>query len=386
MNGQDTTGFWGDSVTQFFYALTPDRIIEAVEKALGRRCTGQLSALNSMENRVYELRFETDQDDTTDDQRDPSMLARATIKHGRRRPSSEGIIAKFYRPGRWSRAQILEEHAFLRELNDHEIPAVAPLPLADGSGTLGQLAQGPIFFALFPKIMGRAPDEITADDAALVGRLLARIHQVGRSKPAPSRPVLTPTTMGLKSLETLLSLSLIPDRWRQEYQDLVTAMIHRFEPWFRDVEPIRIHGDCHLGNLIYGHWQPFHQVSAGPVGSQAPARSFFFVDFDDTMMGPAVQDLWLLAPGRDETSQELLRTLVHHYTSMTQFDPQALRLIEPLRTLRMIHFSSWIARRWQDPSFPRVFETFGTDTYWAEQVRNLREQHQIVMGDDLKKW
>jgi Ser/Thr protein kinase RdoA (MazF antagonist) len=384
MNEQNTTGFWGDQVTQYFYELTPDRMIEAVEKAVGRRCTGQLSALNSMENRVYELHFEVEEDDDDED-RDGTWTENSrapTIQpmtHHPRPARNESVIAKFYRPGRWSREQILEEHGFLWDLQENEIPAVAPLQFIDTPTTLGQLSHAPIFFALFPKVLGRAPDELLGEDAPIVGRLLARIHQVGRAKNAPHRPVLTPTSMGLKSLETLLSLKVIPDLWRQEYEDLVREMVEMMDPWFRDFAPIRIHGDCHLGNLIFGKWQ----TSVGKPSStrsSAQERHFFFVDFDDMMMGPAIQDLWLLAPGRDGASQDILESLVSHYSSMTAFDRRSLKLIEPLRTLRMIHFSSWIARRWQDPSFQRVFETFGAQPYWAEQIKNLREQRQILLG------
>lgn len=356
--------FWGDATTQFFYQLTPDRILDAVEDATGRRCTGQLSALNSMENRVYEIQLEpSDQASETLPKDDASL-------HQPPQGRQPSLIAKFYRPGRWSKDQIKDEHRFLKELEEHEIPVVAPQVLKNNS-TLYQLPDSDLTLTIFPRIYGRSPDELSESQLAQVGRLLARIHQVGASHAAPSRLTLSGASMGLSSLEQLKTLKALPPEFEGEYTDLVHQVVDRIAPWLKDIKPIRIHGDCHLGNLIHGQWEP-------ALNRVTQARHLFFVDFDDMMMGPAVQDLWLLAPGRDSYSLAQRDIMIDAYQTMAPFDRKTLRLIEPLRTLRMIHFSGWIARRWEDPSFKKAFDFFGTQNYWADQLATLREQWGLV--------
>jgi Ser/Thr protein kinase RdoA (MazF antagonist) len=347
---------WGDSETRYFHALTPDRILDAVEASTGRRCTGRALALNSMENRVYEL--EVEPQETVEGDAEGSGRAP-------RRPAAEFLIAKFYRPGRWSEAQILEEHAFLAELQDHEIPVVAPLPFRDGA-TLHRLETGGLWYTVFPKCGGRAPDELGPEQLAQAGRLLARLHNVGAARKAPSRVVLTPETYGLANLRHLVDARILPDDVKPRYQALVEAICAAAAPLFAGVATHRIHGDCHLGNLLWGR------------------SGLFFVDFDDMVTGPAVQDMWLLLPGRDDEARAQLEILLDAYQSMRPFDRGSLRLIEALRALRLVHFSAWIGRRWQDPAFQRAFPQFGTAKYWTDQLSDLSEQ--LAYVQDAPYW
>lgn len=334
---------WGEASTQYFYELTPERILDAVEQSLGVRCTGRALALNSMENRVYELEIE--------------------LEPAPRDPAARFRIVKFYRPGRWSEAQIREEHQFLTELEELEIPAVAPLRFTDGD-TLHRLRDAELWYAVFPKIGGRSPDELNDDQLAQVGRLLARVHNVGASHPAQHRICLTPEVYGIANLRDLVDRGVIPVEYRQNYIATVEQICALSTPWFISVAMQRIHGDCHMGNLLYGR------------------SGLFFVDFDDMVMGPAVQDVWLLIPGRDAEAQRQLQVMLDAYETMRAFDRRSLRLIEALRALRFVHFSAWIARRWTDPAFPRAFAHFGTPRYWAEQLADLREQLSLLSTID----
>lgn len=329
--------------TQFFYELSLEKVMQAVESD-GLRCTGRCLALNSMENRVYEVEIE--------------VADKTTL----RSPSERFRIAKFYRPGRWSREQILEEHAFLSDLIDDEIPVVAPVRFNDGE-TLHQLPNSNIFYALFAKSGGRAPEEFTTEQLQRLGRLLARLHNVGASKPAPHRLHLTPQTYGLDNLRYLLEAGHIPVEIRDRYKAVVENICTTIQPWFAEAKMQRIHGDCHNGNIL---WR-----SEGP----------FLVDFDDMVIGPCVQDLWLVLPGRpqhDAEVREQLEILLEAYETMRPFDRKTLRLIEPLRALRFVHFSAWIARRWQDPAFPRAFPQFADKDYWQKQLFDLEEQWRFI--------
>ncbi len=301
-------------------------MFHAVE-AGGRRCTGRFILLNSYENRVYQLELD-----------DETM-----------------VVGKFYRPGRWSRSAILAEHALLAELFAEEIPVACPLPLdLESDRTVGDV-EG-ILYALFPRIGGRAPEKLTDEQIAILGRLLGRLHNVASLRPAAARPRLTPETYGLDELEYLLDHDAIDEQAREAYASTVRALVDRIEPLFRDVPTHRIHGDCHLGNLL---WTP-----SGPT----------FLDFDDMLEGPAVQDVWMLVPSFDAEGQRQRALLVEAYRQFRDFDPAWLRLVEPLRALRFVHYAAWIARRWSDPAFPRTFGHFGTLNYWQREVQDLREQ------------
>ena len=320
--------------TRFFYELTPERILDAVER-LGLRCTGRCMALNSMENRVYDVEVEVAEPVET--------------------PSDRFRIVKFYRPGRWTREQILEEHRFLLDLVEHEVPAVAPLELP-GAETLATIEDIGIHYAVFPRVGGRMPDELDDDQLLQMGRLLARLHNVGATRDAPTRLRLDPATYGRANLAFLLEEGLLPDSGRERYRMLVERICDVSEPWFSETRYQRIHGDCHLGNVLHGR------------------TGFFLIDFDDMVRGPCVQDLWLIVPGNDPASRAKLETLLEGYEQMRDFDRRTLRLIEALRALRVVHFSAWIGRRWEDPAFKRVFPDFGTERYWFEEIANLQEQ------------
>lgn len=342
-----TASGWGDSTTRYFFELTPDRVLDAVETS-GIRCTGRCQPLNSFENRVYDVEIERDAEDA------PAAT-----------PSANHRIVKFYRPGRWSREQILEEHAFLADLAGAEIPAVAPLEFSDGS-TLRTLESG-IHYCLFPKIGGRAPDELDDESLKRVGRLLARIHQVGRAREAKHRIRLTPESYGIANLEYLLEKGLVPDEFRARYETAAREICATTAPWFAETRASRVHGDCHLGNLL-------QRSSRGADGD----TQWFFVDFDDFCVAPPVQDLWLLLPGRD---RQKLEVLLEGYEEIGEFDRTSLKLIEPLRALRFIHYTGWVARRWEDPAFPQAFPQFGTYRYWKDETEDLERQwHRIRLG------
>jgi Ser/Thr protein kinase RdoA (MazF antagonist) len=330
---------WGGKDTQFFYNLTPDRVLDAVEASTGFRCTGRSFALNSMENRVYELEIELDEKP--------------------KNPSDRFVIAKFYRPGRWTKEQILDEHKFLFELVDSDIPVIAPLTFLDGE-SLHTLKEFNIYYAVFPKCGGRSPDEIEGEDLERVGRLLARIHKVGQANPATHRIAINTETYGINSLKFLFDAKLLPPEIESNYRSTVESICKIAEPFFRTAPIQRIHGDCHMGNLLFGR------------------EGYFFVDFDDMVMGPAVQDFWLLIAGRDESAMRRLNTLLDAYESFCNFDRASLKLIEPLRALRFVHFSAWIGKRWKDPSFPKAFPDYGTARYWQEQLNDLQQQLSLI--------
>jgi Ser/Thr protein kinase RdoA (MazF antagonist) len=331
----------GSPETKFFFELTPEKILDAVEK-LGVRCTGRCLPLNSMENRVYEVEIELPDD-------------------APKRGTERFRIVKFYRPGRWTKEQIQEEHQFLLDLKEYEIPAVAPLADAQGT-TLFQLPGLAMFYAVFPKQGGRNPEELDNMQMIQAGRLLARMHNVGAIKPAANRIRITPENIAGQSLEFLLDTDSLPRDIAEQYESLVRNICDISSPWFESAVFHRIHGDCHLGNLLWS--------GEGP----------FWVDFDDMAQGPAVQDLWLLLPGRDDYAQQKLNLLLEGYQQMREFDRRTLRLIEPLRAMRMIYFTAWIAKRWDDPAFRSAFVEFGTPRYWREQLIQLQEQLEWIQG------
>ena len=333
----------GSGETKFFYELSPDRILTAVE-TLGFRCTGRVLALNSMENRVYEVEIDTDDE----------ALPRSH--------PSRFKIAKFYRPGRWTKEQIQEEHQFLFDLQNSDIPVVAPIRNTDGA-SLYEVDSTGIWFAIFNKVGGRSPDEFTTEQLPQIGRLLARLHSIGATKEATHRLHTSVETLGLGALKSVEASGLIPPEFATRYSDLVNRICEVSRPLLTSATAQRIHGDCHLGNLLWG--------AEGP----------FWVDFDDMMIGPPVQDIWLLLPGRDEHAQSQLRILLDGYQQMREFEFESLELIEPLRALRMIHFAGWIAKRWEDPAFKRTFTDFATPGYWNELLQNLEEQLYFIEND-----
>jgi Ser/Thr protein kinase RdoA (MazF antagonist) len=315
--------------SDFFLELTPDHILTAVEN-IGQRSTGRFLALNSLENRVYEVELE----------------------------DNSRVVGKFYRPNRWSRECILEEHEFLKDLSLAEVPVVSPLALNDGS-TLGLTPEG-ISYAVFPKVRGRAPEELTDAQLTQLGRYIARIHNVGALKKSHARLSINPQTFGTEPLKFLLEKKMIPLEVERSYRECVENIIDLITPLFLGVETLRLHGDCHLGNLLYDN------------------DSAFFLDFDDMVEGPAIQDLWLLAGGRSEQDALRRNTLLSGYKEMRDFDNQSSRLTEPLRALRIIHYSAWVAKRWSDPAFPRAFPDFQTHKYWSGELLDLQRQLEII--------
>ena len=315
--------------------LTPDVVLNAVD-ATGLRCDGRLLALNSYENRVYQVGVEGDAG--------PGL-----------------VVAKFYRPARWSDAQILEEHAFSAELDGEEIPVVAPLPLA---GTTLANAEG-FRFAIYPRRGGRAPELDDGDVLEWLGRFIGRIHAVGATRPFRSRPVLDIASFGEEPRAFLLASGLIPAdllaSWRQ-VADLALEGVRGAFARAGRVASIRLHGDCHAGNVL---WTP--STGNAPGGPH-------FVDLDDCRMGPAVQDLWMLISGDRDAMGRQLGRILKGYEDFMEFDDRELQLVEALRTLRLLHYSAWLARRWDDPAFPIAFPWFNTARYWQDRVLELREQ------------
>jgi Ser/Thr protein kinase RdoA (MazF antagonist) len=311
--------------TRPYDGLTPDAVLDALEGA-GLRGDGRLLALNSYENRVYQVSLE---DNTY-------------------------VVAKFYRPGRWSDAQILEDHAFSLELSEREIPVVAPLAL--GNKTLHEFAG--FRFAVFPRRGGRPPELEDPKVLEWIGRFLGRIHAVGATRPFKERPSLDVDTFGNDPRDWLLDSGLLPDDLKETWITTVDLALDGVEACFDRTEhrDIRLHGDCHAGNILWTHEGPH------------------FVDLDDARMGPAVQDLWMLLAGDRETAAKQLKSLLDGYEQFHAFRREELALIEPLRTLRLLHYSYWLARRWDDPAFPAAFPWFGTQRYWQDRILELREQ------------
>jgi Ser/Thr protein kinase RdoA (MazF antagonist) len=265
------------------------------------------------------------------------------------------VIAKFYRPGRWSDAAIGEEHAYCAELTAAEVPVVAPLVLADGR----TLAHADGFrFALYPKCAGRAPELDDDDTLEWLGRFIARIHAVGERKPFVHRPVIDPRSYGESPLAALLAGGFLPDSLRSAYEAAARHALERVRRRFAEaqgVKRLRLHADCHAGNILWAD---------GP----------HFVDFDDCRSGPAIQDLWMLLSGDRAAMTHQLLAIVEGYRMFADFNRTELLLIEPLRTLRLIHYASWLAERWSDPAFPAAFPWFGTERYWQDQILALKEQ------------
>ena len=333
------------SHSKYFYNLTPEIILDTVER-LGIRCTGKIMALNSLENRVYNVEL---------DIADPSKLE-STYDAYR--------VIKFYRPGRWTKEQILEEHQFIADLDERDIPVVCPLPFSDGS-TLATLADfdsegSNLFCAIFPRIGGRLLDELSDQQVGLIGRLVARLHQVGRSQKSRHRVSITPDTFGRQNLAYLKENNFLPTEIINRFSQLVLQICDTAEPWFEGVLYHRTHGDLHHGNILWAN------------------ETMRLVDFDDFAMAPAIQDLWLLISGRDTWQKEQRELLIQSYSEIADFDFETVRLIEPLRALRMINFSAWIARRWEDPAFKNAFPGFGGPQYWREQLMALEECLQIM--------
>jgi len=320
--------------TEFFFRLSPTRVLQAVEAA-GFVPSGHCFALNALENRVYDVRLDDG-------------------KH---------VVAKFYRPGRWSRETILDEHRLLAALVDAEIPVCAPLEFPDGD-TLHEIED--IHYAIWRRTGGRSPDELADDQVEMLGRMMARIHSIAADLGAPNRRTLDADSVPLQALDLLMEGNWLPPGCVARYERAVETLVETYRERSRDIEIQPIHGDCHAGNLLRGD------------------EGWFFLDFDDMVIGPPVQDVWMLLPGRDALADRQRRLLVDAYKQFRSFDDRSFSLIEPLRGFRFVFYAGWIARRWEDPAFPDAFPHFGTDDYWETETRDLEELvERIAKGDDL---
>jgi Ser/Thr protein kinase RdoA (MazF antagonist) len=315
-----------------FSLLTPDSVLDALD-SIGRSSDGRLLALNSYENRVYQAGME----------------------------DGQPLVAKFYRPERWTNAAILEEHAFVAMLAEREIPVVPALAI--NGRTLHEY--NGFRFSVFCKQGGRAPELDNRDTLEWMGRFIGRIHAVGSLESYQHRPALDIQSFGVEPVEYLLAHDFIPVELLEVYRGVVAHALDGVRRCFDragSVKSLRLHGDCHVGNVLW--------TDKGP----------HFVDFDDSRMGPAVQDLWLLLSGERADQTRQLGDLLAGYEDFCDFNPRELHLTEALRTLRLIHYSAWIARRWDDAAFPVAFPWFNTQRYWQDRILELREQ--IALMDE----
>ncbi|MDB5771767.1 MAG: serine/threonine protein kinase [Burkholderia sp.] len=326
-----------DTAAQSFAHLTPDTVLDGLE-TIGLYGDGRLLALNSYENRVYQVGME----------------------------QGPPVIAKFYRPQRWSDAAILEEHQFVQELVEREIPVVPALPIAS-RGTLHEF-QG-FRFAVFPRHGGRAPELEDSATLEWMGRFIGRIHAVGAQQPYQERPMLDIESFGVAPRDYLLSHGFIPDElldaWRSVTAQALDGVRHCYDR-AGPVRSLRLHGDCHVGNVLW--------TDDGP----------HFVDFDDSRMGPPIQDLWMLLSGDRADMVRQLSDVLAGYEDFFEFDSRELYLVEALRTLRLLHYSAWLAQRWDDPAFPAAFPWFNTQRYWQDRILELREQ--VALMDEPPLW
>jgi Ser/Thr protein kinase RdoA (MazF antagonist) len=331
-----------------YAGLIPHVVLDALDAA-GWRGDGRLLQLNSYENRVFQVNLE----------------------------DGPPVVTKFYRPARWSDAQILEEHAFALELAEAEVPAVAPHTLSPAAlldglalhGTPATLAHSNTWrFAVWPRCGGRSPELDQPGTLEWIGRFLGRLHAVGARRPFVHRTAVIAVEPARQARDWLADQPLLDEPHRSNWLTLADAALNQAQACFAQVpklQTLRLHGDCHIGNLLW--------TSAGP----------HFVDLDDACTGPAVQDLWMLLSGEREEMAQQLGQLLKGYQTIRDFDRRELRLIEALRTLRILHHSVWIARRWADPAFPVAFPGFASPAYWQQQCMLLREQLQMMDQEPL---
>jgi Ser/Thr protein kinase RdoA (MazF antagonist) len=319
-----------------FYELSPDAVLDALE-SIGLYGDGRLLALNSYENRVYQVGME----------------------------QGAPVVVKFYRPQRWSDAAILEEHAFVQELQEQEIPVVPPMTVA---GATLHKHQG-YRFAVFARQGGRAPELDAQGTLEWIGRFMGRIHAVGATRAFTERPALNTDTFGEQPRNWLLQSGLIPNELHDSWSAISAQALESVRRCFEragDIQTLRLHGDCHVGNVLW--------TDGGP----------HFVDFDDSRMGPALQDLWMLLSGERAEMRQQFTELLAGYEDFCEFDQRELYVLEALRTLRLLHYSAWIGMRWEDPAFPAAFPWFNSVRYWQDRILELREQ--VALMDDEPLW
>jgi Ser/Thr protein kinase RdoA (MazF antagonist) len=330
-NGNQALNDNDDSpINQDFAKLTPDIFLGAVEDALDIRLTGLAHPLTSYINRVFELQ----------------------AVDGTR------LIAKFYRPGRWSVEAIHQEHDFVIECENEEVPVAAPLDFTDDT-TLG-FAEG-IPFAVYDKRLGRELEPLEDEDWRRLGRVVARMHLVGSKEDAPDRVVMHPAHSTAADLEQLRSGDFIGHRYQREFGELADDILATITPRFDDAESIRIHGDCHQGNLL-----------------ERPGEGILAIDFDDMAMGPPVQDLWMLLPGYSHQARYQINLVLQGYEDFREFDDRSLKLIESLRIMRILYFLAWCSRQISDSNFQRNFPDWGSDAFWCQEIGDLRNQLAVI--------
>ncbi|AMJ85757.1 serine/threonine protein kinase [Alteromonas stellipolaris] len=315
-----------------FSGLDPDTILDALETQ-GIFLQSGLLALNSYENRVYQ--FQAD--------------------------DNKRYVVKFYRPARWTDAQILEEHSFAQELANSEIPVVAPLAL--NGKTLHH--HGDYRFTVFPSVGGRQFENDNLDQLEWMGRFIGRIHRVSQAKTFKQRPDIDTQSYLDEPRQVLENSTLLPDHLKTAFFAILNPVITAASSAYKTTDVIRLHGDCHPGNIL---WRD------GPT----------FVDLDDCRMGPAIQDLWMMLSGDRQQQLLQLDTLIEAYEEFQPFNTNQLALIEPLRAMRMVHYMAWLSRRWEDPAFPRAFPWFADDKYWEGQILALKEQLSAMQEPPLK--
>lgn len=313
-----------------FQQLSPDRVLDLVEAEMGIRCNNLFRPMNSYINRVFEV-------ESVDKTR---------------------YIVKFYRPGRWSEEAILDEHRFLYDLAEHELPVIAPIRL-QGSQSVGR-TEG-LFFAVFPKCGGRSVDEFSEEQWLQLGRLLGRMHQIGATKKASNRINMGPQQSTADQLAFLLRGKCVPDQLKPVIEKTVTSIIDDISPLFQDIENIRIHGDCHFSNVIY-----------------RPGESLYLIDFDDMVMGPPVQDIWMLLPGGLDDAFVELDFFLEGYETFRPFDRRTLRLVEPLRAMRFVHYMAWCAYQVEEDGITRAIDGFGSWDYWQKEIDDLLDQRERI--------
>lgn len=318
-----------------FPELGPDTVLNLAEAQLGEACSNMCRQLNSYINRVFEL-------ETLDGKR---------------------VIIKFYRPDRWPLSALEDEHTFLRELHEQEIPVVPPL-LLDNGKSIG--SYNDLHFSLFPYCGGRSSDEFTEEQWLEVGRLLGRSHAIGAVHPAKNRLVLSPNQSTRNHVDFILGAGVIedPDQAR-EFSTVCDAFIAETQPLFDEVRSSRIHGDCHFSNIIY-----------------RPGESFFLIDFDDMVMGPAIQDLWMLLPGAMNESLLEIDYFLEGYETFHPFDRRGFRLVEPLRGMRFLHFIAWLTHQYVADGSAPIVPGFGSKEYWLVEISDLKDQLELIRQDD----
>ncbi len=332
-----------------FFSLTPELVLDAVERA-GLRTEPVCAALNSFENRVYEVTL-----DRYDD---------ASQRLG------SAVVAKFYRPGRWSKAQLLEEQEFIADCAAAELPVCRVLPFPNGE-TLAMLEDPgggpPIYYCIFERKRGRAPDELSDELVERLGMLVGRLHNVGAAKQARTRVRLDGDTLIRKNVRWLIESGRLPEEVRERYEAAALGLADVLDTRLQGVAVQRVHGDLHLGNLVLR-----------PSGTDGVFSPLHVLDFDDFAIGPPVQDLWLIVNGRDRTALRQREIFIEAYEQLRAFDRRTLSLIEPLRGARWVHYAAWLARRWHDPVFPITWPHVGGLDYWLTETRDLEEQLRTI--------